>query len=271
MDLSRNTVYKFIDMNPDQFNDYLEQLVSRRKKLDAYEDFILEWLREYPDLSAAQVQDWLKERHQVGKVSEGTVRNFVRELRSKHGIPKAAKSRQYEALQDPPMGYQAQVDFGETKLRNLDGTLVRLRFIAFVLSHSRYKYVQWQDRPFTTKDVVQMHEEAFAFFGGVPRELVYDQDHLLLTSENHGDLLLTHEFAGYVNQREFQIRMCRRQDPESKGRIENVVKYVKRNFARHRLFSNIDKLNEDCIAWLHRTGNVSTHHTTKKYRPKCLP
>lgn len=264
LELSRNTVYKFIEMDPDQFSEYLEQLVSRRKKLDGYEDFILEWLREYPDLSAAQVQDWLKERHQVQNVSEGTVRNFVREVRSKHGIPKVMQTRQYEAVQDPPMGHQAQVDFGETKLRNPQGTLVRLWFIAFVLSHSRYKYVKWQDRPFTTKDVIRMHEDAFAFFGGFPKELVYDQDHLLLTSENHGDLLLTHEFAGYVRQRGFQIRMCRKQDPESKGRIENVVKYVKQNFARHRPFSHIDKLNEDCVAWLHRTGNASTHHTTKK-------
>ncbi|MGF9715046.1 IS21 family transposase [Paenibacillus sp. JMULE4] len=264
LELSRNTVYKFIEMNPDQFREYLEQLESRKKKLDGYERAIVEWLREYPDLSAAQVQDWLKERYPVGKISEGTVRNYVRELRSKHGIPKTMQIRQYEAVEDPPMGHQAQVDFGETKLRNPQGNLVRLWFIAFVLSHSRYKYVQWQDRPFTTKDVIQMHEDAFSFLGGFPKELVYDQDHLLLTSENHGDLLLTHEFAGYMKERGFHIRMCRKQDPESKGRIENVVKYVKRNFARHRLFSHIDKLNEDCVAWLHRTGNASMHHTTKK-------
>src|SRR5690606_3018424 len=49
----------------------------------------------------------------------------------------------------------------------------------------------------------------------------------------------------------------------SKGRIENVVKYVKRNFARHRIFSSVDKLNEDCLAWLDRTGNALVHHTTK--------
>lgn len=59
MGLSRNTVYKFIEMNPDQFSEYLEKLVSRRKELDGYEDLILERLREYPDFSAAKVQDWL--------------------------------------------------------------------------------------------------------------------------------------------------------------------------------------------------------------------
>ncbi|EDW4537569.1 helix-turn-helix domain-containing protein, partial [Salmonella enterica subsp. enterica] len=54
LELSRNTVYKFIEMNPDQFSEYLEQLESRKKKLDGYEKTIVEWLREYPDLSAAQ-------------------------------------------------------------------------------------------------------------------------------------------------------------------------------------------------------------------------
>ncbi|WP_199898964.1 transposase [Paenibacillus popilliae] len=67
-----------------------------------------------------------------------------------------------------------------------------------------------------------------------------------------------------MEEREFQIYMCRKADPESKGKIENVVKYIKRNFARHRSFTNIDKLNEQCLAWLSRTGNAKMHHTTQK-------
>lgn len=66
-------------------------------------------------------------------------------------------------------------------------------FITFVLSHSRYKYVEWLDRPFTTKDTIRCHENAFAFFGGMPEEIVYDQDHLITVSENVGDILLTED------------------------------------------------------------------------------
>jgi hypothetical protein len=172
--------------------------------------------------------------------------------------------RQYEAVEDPPMGQQMQADFGETKTHDLHQHPVRLWFMTFVLSHSRYKYVEWQDRPFTTADVIRCHENAFEFFGGMTREIVYDQDHLLLVSENHGDLILTAEFAAYVRQRGFQVRMCRKQDPESKGRVENVVGFVKHNFARHRTFTHIDRWNEDCLAWLNRTGNGRMHHTTKK-------
>jgi len=100
--------------------------------------------------------------------------------------------------------------------------------------------------------------------GGMPKEIVYDQDHLILVSENHGDLILTQEFAQYLTKRSFRIYMCRKQDPETKGRIENVVGFVKKNFARNRVFYHIDKLNEECRSWLDRTGNGKIHNTTKK-------
>lgn len=262
--ISRNTVYKYLEMTPDDMHQMLEEMKTRSKKLDPYEQAILIWLQEYPDLSAAQIFDWLKERYGDISVSESTVRNYVRSLRKKYNIPKEIHHRQYEAVEDPPMGEQMQVDFGETSLKNPQGHLVKLRFMSFVLSHSRHKYVEWLDRPFTTADVIQIHERAFEYFEGVPNEIVYDQDHLLLTSENHGDLILTHEFARYVQQRGFRIYMCRKQDPESKGRVENVVKYVKQNFAKHRIFFNLDALNEQCLAWLARTANGKVHHTTKK-------
>ncbi|WP_099083378.1 DDE-type integrase/transposase/recombinase [Desulforamulus profundi] len=75
------------------------------------------------------------------------------------------------------------MDFGETKLLDANGQSVRLWFIGFVLAHSRYKYVEWSASPFTTRDVIQAHENAFEYYGGMPKEIVYDQDHLILVSE----------------------------------------------------------------------------------------
>jgi len=142
------------------------------------------------------------------------------------------------------MGYQVQVDFGEKKLKDPDGILHKLWFIAFVLSNSRQKYVEWLDRPFTTADLIRTHENCLKYYERMPVEFAYDQDHLILVSENHGDLIYTYEFSAYRQQRDFKIYMCRKSDPESKGRIENVVGYVKKNFAKHCLYYNLDKLNE---------------------------
>ena len=260
----RNTVYANLNATPENVEKINRDSQTRLKKLDVYKHVVVDWLKTYPDLSAAQVLDWIMEKHLLANVCEGTVRNYVRYLREEYNIPKTVYKRQYEAVEDPPMGHQVQVDFGETKLLDTCGQLIKLRFIAFVLSHSRYKYVEWLARPFTTRDVIQTHENAFEYYGGMPKEIVYDQDHLILVSENHGDLVLTQEFAKYVTKRQFKIYMCRKQDPETKGRVENVVGFVKKNFSRNRVFHHIDKLNEECWAWLDRTGNGKIHNTTKK-------
>ena len=57
--VSRNTVYKYLEMTSDQMHQRLEEMKTRKKKLDRHEQEILTWLREYPDLSAAQIFDWL--------------------------------------------------------------------------------------------------------------------------------------------------------------------------------------------------------------------
>lgn len=51
----------------------------------------------------------------------------------------------YEAIPDPPMGEQMQVDFGHTRQKTVDNKEAKLNFIAFVLSHSRQKYKEWLD------------------------------------------------------------------------------------------------------------------------------
>ena len=55
-----------------------------------------------------------------------------------------------------------------------------------------------------------------------------------------------------------------RADPESKGMIENVVKYIKGNFADSRVFNDIEDWNDRALQWLQRTGNQQVHQTTKK-------
>jgi hypothetical protein len=58
--------------------------------------------------------------------------------------------------------------------------------------------------------------------------------------------------------------LCRKSDPESKGKVENVVKYVKQNFLYNRSFTDIDSLNTEALAWLGRTANSLPHRSTKK-------
>ena len=201
------TVAKYWDMPPDEFSTCKNRAQRRRRKADAHKDFIVGCLQQYPDMTASQVYDWIKERTGLKKLPfrKRSFRSYVAE-----------------------------------------------------------KYILWQTHPWTTADFVQAHIKAFAFFGGRPKEIVYDQDKVLAVSENHGDIIYTEGFQSYLNAAGFGIFLCRGSDPESKGRIEAVIKYAKHGFAEHRILDDIDDFNRDCIAWLERTGNAEEHGTTKK-------
>ena len=162
------------------------------------------------------------------------------------------------------MGKQAQVDMGEIRLQTATGRYKKIYCFAMIMTHSRYKFVFWQEKPFTTDSFIQAHIKAFSFYGGRPQEMVYDQDKILAVSENNGDIIYTEGFQNYINVVKFDVFLCHGSDPESKGLVENVVKFAKHGFAEHRIFSDIDSFNADCMAWLKRKGNGKVHGTTKK-------
>lgn len=266
LDIDYKTVMKYWDMPPDEFAAHHNRAQRRKKKADIYRDYVVACLQKYPDMTSAQIYDWIKER--VGQKSlpfkKRSFRNYVKVLRKEYDIPKPETSRQYEAVDELPMGEQAQVDMGEISLETTSGRRKKVYGFGMVLSHSRYKYILWQDRPWTTADFVQAHIKAFAFFGGRPKEIVYDQDKVLAVSENHGDIILTEGFQNYLNATGFELFLCHGADPESKGKIEAVIKYAKNNFAKHRILDDIDSFNIACLEWLERTGNAEEHGTTKK-------
>ena len=94
--------------------------------------------------------------------------------------------------------------------------------------------------------------------------MVYDQDKLMVVSENGGDILYTEKFTAYLKVRKFALFICRPSDPETKGKSESVVKYVKSNFLNQRIYINAEVLQAQCLAWLARTGNGQIHGTTKR-------
>ena len=266
LDIDYKTVLKYWDMPPDVFATCLNRAQRRRRKADVYKDFVVSCLQKYPDMTSAQVYDWIKERSGQKNLpfKKRSFRSYVNAIRKEYDIPKPESIRQYEAVEDPPMGEQAQVDMGEISLETPSGRHKKVYGFGMVMSNSRHKYILWQDRPWTTADFVQAHIKAFAFFSGRPKQIVYDQDKVLAVSENHGDIIYTEGFQNYLNAVGFDIFLCHGADPESKGRIEAVIKYAKYGFAKHRIFTDIDALNQDCLDWLERTGNAEEHGTTKK-------
>jgi transposase len=223
LNINFRTVSKYLAMSPEEFN---EKVLNRERKqdLDLYAGIVTDWLKQYPDMSAAQVLDWLMEHYQVS-IAERTVRRFVERLRKKYAIPKTNHpTRQYEAIQDPPMGQQMQVDFGSVwVLDSYKRRYIKLYCVASVLSHSRYKWGWWYVKPLNTMQFIQALQTCFESIGGMPKELVFDQDRLLAVDENYGDIIYTKEFEQYRLTSGFNIYLCRGGDPESKGYVKSFV------------------------------------------------
>ena len=258
----RNTVKRYWNMPAEEYRRERER-VSRSSALDRRREQLVRWLREYPDLTAAQICDWLKE-HYRENYKERTVSRYVRQLREAYAFEKEERGRDYEAVAELPPGQQAQVDFGEKVLQTTRGGSKKVYVAAFVLSHSRYRYAEAQSRPFTSDDLVNIAYRCFAYFGGMPRELVFDQDSVVCVSENAGDIIYTYAFEKFRQACGLQIRLCRAADPESKGKVENTVKYIKGNFLNHRLYADDETLNDALLDWLERTANARIHGTTKR-------
>lgn len=258
------TVKKYLGMYPDEFEEYSGKLNNRECLLEPYRSFIVERLGQFQDTPAAQMHDWLKEHYpSFPEVAPKTVYNYVMKLRQEYNLPKLkVNEREYSSLPETAPGKYAQVDFGTYKMRKSDGTRKKVHFMGMILCHSRYKFIWFQDKPFRAEDAVYAHELAFRFFHGIPRLVVYDQDAVFLYDENTGDYLMTEVFGSYVKSRPFKPVFCRRADPQSKGKIENVVKYVKQNFLLNRPYSDPDNLNKEAAGWLNRTGNAMVHNTT---------
>jgi hypothetical protein len=263
--LNRRTVSKYLSMSEKDYEAFLIRQSDRKKALGAYEGFVKDQLETFPDTPAAQLHDWLKENH-IGfpVVNPKTVFNFVAYVREKYNLPRKVTTRQFQSIEELPYGQQAQVDFGEYNMRRSNEGRVKVFFFALVLSRSRFKYVWFTDTPFTSQLAIEAHEQAFEYIKGVPDGIVYDQDKVFIVNENKGDIILTQAFRAYTRDQSFQLHFCRKADPQSKGKVENVVKYIKQNFLYNRPFHNIETLNDEAMGWMGRTANALPHAFTKK-------
>ena len=112
--------------------------------------------------------------------------------------------------------------------------------------------------------MVNAIKACFEWMGGKPKELVFDQDRLIAVAENYGDIIYTKEFEAFRQNEKMKIYLCRGADPESKGRVEAIVKFFKNNFAKYRPYGELWRWEEEFELWLSRCGNKKKHSITKK-------
>lgn len=261
--LDNKTVRKYWDMNEREYAQYLLDSRERSRCMEPYRDMIVDKLKAHREIASAVIYDQLREADACFACSYRSVRRYVREIRLQEGLLTPLQIRQYTEVAETPLGFQGQVDMGVKTMTDPYGTNVKIYIFAMVLSNSRYKFMCFQREPFTAQTFCRAHDAAFRYFGGRPSEIVYDQDRVMVVSENGGDIIYTEAFENYKNYAGFSVHLCRGYDPESKGKIENVIKYIKGNFLPYRTFYSTHQLNSEGLQWLERTGNGLIHNTTK--------
>ncbi|WP_174876283.1 integrase [Syntrophomonas palmitatica] len=76
LSINWKTVDRYWEVMPDEFAE-IRRNNKRTRKLKKYEDQNVKWLQEHPDMSSAQIHDWLKEHYPDYQGRERTLRRYV--------------------------------------------------------------------------------------------------------------------------------------------------------------------------------------------------
>ncbi len=242
--------------------------VVRVSKLDAFKGQIVRWLDTHP-YSAQQIYQRLCEAGYEG--GRTIVKDYVHRIRPRH-------QEAFLKLDFAP-GETAQVDWGEYGSIDVGSTRRRLSFFLMVLCYSRRMYLEFTVSQ-TSEFFLSCHENAFAVFGGVPSEIMVDNLKSAVLQRLVGVApVFNPKYLDFSRHWGFEIKPCNVRSGNEKGRVENGVGYVKKNFlaglelpdfATHQ--RPIDRFEEERaqLKRLNPAGfdlaRVSTVRVTKQFR-----
>jgi transposase len=124
---------------------------------------------------------------------------------------------------------EAQADFGLAELV-LAGRPVKAALFVMTLPVSGAVFCCLFPRE-CTESFLEGHVRAFAFFGGVPRRISYDNSRIaVLKIVRRRGGALTEAFERLKSYYLFDSHFCLVRRPNEKGHVENLVGYARRNF-----------------------------------------
>ena len=211
-------------------------------------------------LHAVRIHQDLVADYGVNTPSYYSVRRFIARLNQKVPLP----FRRMETA----AGEEAQVDFGTgamVRITDANGK-VRYRrpwFFRIVLSFSRkaYSEVVWQQ---TTGAFIACLENAFRYFGGVPKRLVIDNLKAAVARADWYDPEVHPKLQSFAKHYNTVFLPTKPYMPRHKGKVESSVKYVKRNALKARVFSSLAEENEFLLNWETQIADQRIHGTTKQ-------
>jgi len=162
-------------------------------------------------------------------------------------------------------GRQAQVDWGHFGTLESDGRSQPVWGFTFTLGYSRALMAEAAlDQKLGT--LLRLHEEAFRQLGGVPEEILYDRMRTVwLETDERGEIVWHPVFLDFARYWGFTPRLCRPYRPQTKGKVESSVRYVRRNFLcglQGKEPTGLAELNAELRHWVWKVANQRVHGTT---------
>lgn len=186
---------------------------------------------------------------------ESQLRAFVHDRRPPRTPPATVR------FETPP-GLQGQVDWGYFGFIRHQGRTCKLYAFVLTLSWSRAMYLRFT----TSLDFtwfIRCHLHAFEYLGGFPQRLLYDN--LKSVVEWHppdGPIIWNPRFLDFADVTGFAPQACKPYRPQTKGKVESGVKYVRGNFWPGLHFADLEDLNAQALHWLNTVANCRIHGTT---------
>jgi transposase len=230
-------------------------VAPRPSMADPFVPFIVEQLVKYPRLKASRLFEMVKERGYTGGAEH------FRRIVGRHRPRKAAEA--FQRLRTLP-GEQAQVDWAHFGKLQVGRALRPLWAFVMVLSFSRRLFLQFfpgASMPFFLRG----HVEAFAFFGGAARVVLYDNLKSAVL-ERRADAIRFHptllELSAHYRYEPRPVAVARGNE---KGRVERAIRYVREAFFEARKFADLSDLNRQALEWT-RTRAVERRWVEDKSR-----
>jgi transposase len=229
---------------------------KRGSKLDPYKPFID---RELADgvWNAEVIKLKLERLGYDGCAS--IIRDYIR---PKRPLRKAKATVRFETAP----GRQMQSDWGETEVR-IAGEPSTVRFCVNTPGYSR-RFHFWITTCCDAEHTCEAQRRAFEHFGGAMREVLVDNQKVAVLEHEVKDgrterLIFNRRWLDFLAHYGAVGRACKPNRPETKGKTESNVAYIKGNFfLLHRQADSLEEYNALAEEWLCEVADARVHGTT---------
>jgi transposase len=237
------------------------------------------------------IEAWLKADEEAPRKQRHTAKRICERLREEYGFTgseRRVREVVAEIRQKPkevflPLGFQlgemAQVDWMEEATVFIAGEPRKINLFGLVLNYSGALYFEAFERR-SQESFLQGHANAFAFLGGVPHTITYDNLKTAVTKVLQGRNRQENEqFVAFRSAYLFDSRFCQPAKGNEKGRVENMVKFAERNLLTPvPRVESLEELNahlrERCLHYLDHTQSRQSETVGERLeqeRPSLLP